>query len=87
MKKGLKEENDVFFKEGNSAKHTIAKEFTGRLQSHGEFPSVSILIKNLTSGDTGPYWCIYTKFDPKAGQLIHKRGTGSVLLVVTGEPY
>ncbi|XP_030262503.1 T-cell antigen CD7-like isoform X1 [Sparus aurata] len=83
LKKGLKEEHDVLFKEGNSAKDTIAKEFTGRLQSHGEFPNVSILIKNLTSGDTGPYWCIYTKFDPKSGQLIQMKGTGSVLLVVT----
>ncbi|XP_073351089.1 uncharacterized protein [Pagrus major] len=83
LKKGLKEDYEVLFTEGNPAKDTIAKELTGRLQVHGAFPNLSILIKNLTSDDTGPYWCIYSKFDLKSGQLIQKRDNGSVLLVVT----
>ncbi|KAM8724883.1 uncharacterized protein AB9X84_004406 isoform 2-T2 [Acanthopagrus schlegelii] len=82
LKKGLKEKNDVLFEDESSGKQTIAKEFLGRLQSHGQFPNVSILIKNLTSGDTDPYWCIYTKFDTKSAKMISEKGTGSVLLVV-----
>lgn len=87
LKKGLKEKYDVLFEDGNSGKQTIATEFLGRLQSHGRVPNKSILIKNLTSGDTDTYWCIYTKFDTKSGRMVDEKGTGSVLLVVRGEPY
>ncbi|XP_035511706.1 uncharacterized protein LOC118323751 [Morone saxatilis] len=82
LKKGLSEDIDVFNKDSVSDKNTIAEQFKYRLQSNGKFPSVDILIKNLTSDDTGPYWCCYSKFDQKTASVIHKKGTGSVLLVV-----
>lgn len=85
LKRGLSEDV-VLFKENNSDTNpNIAKEFRGRLQVNGVFSSMDILIKNLTSNDTGPYWCLYSRFDGRA-KIIGKTGTGSVLLVVTGEP-
>ncbi|XP_031168292.1 uncharacterized protein LOC116059390 [Sander lucioperca] len=86
LKKGLSEEHDVLYKEGNPEKNTIYKEFMGRLQLNGVFPNVDILIKNLTSNDTGPYWCVYKKFDLVSSKNLEMKGTGSVLLVVTGGP-
>ncbi|XP_070778969.1 T-cell antigen CD7-like [Enoplosus armatus] len=82
LKMGLSEENTVLYKDRNSDKTTIATEFTGRLQLNGEFPNVDILIKNLTSNDTGPYWCEYKRFDQKFSKVVIKKGEGSVLLVV-----
>ncbi|XP_044038246.1 uncharacterized protein LOC122869371 [Siniperca chuatsi] len=87
LRKGLNEDIQVLFKESNSDKNTIATEFTSRLQLNGEFPNVDILIKNLTSGDTGPYWCEYKRFDPKSSQVVTIKGEGSVLLVVTDGPH
>lgn len=84
LKRGLGEDH-VLVIENDTSKNTISKEFTGRLQLHGVFPSVDILIRNLTSGDTGPYWCFYSKFDLKSSQSVSKKGSGSVLLVVAGE--
>lgn len=85
LKRGLSEDV-VLVKENNSGIiPNIDKEFWGRLQVNGVFSSMDILIKNLTSNDTGPYWCLYSRFDGKA-KTIEKKGTGSVLLVVTGEP-
>ncbi|XP_041813461.1 uncharacterized protein LOC121621176 [Chelmon rostratus] len=81
LKRGLGEDH-VLVIENDTSKNTISKEFTGRLQLHGVFPSVDILIRNLTSGDTGPYWCFYSKFDLKSSQSVSKKGSGSVLLVV-----
>ncbi|XP_078126487.1 uncharacterized protein LOC144530691 [Sander vitreus] len=86
LKKGLSEEHEVLYKEGNPEKNTIHKEFMGRLQLNGVFPNVDILIKNLTSDDTGPYWCVYKKFDLVSSKNLEMKGTGSVLLVVTGGP-
>lgn len=85
LKKGLRED-DVLVIENNSEENTITKEFTDRLQLNGVFPSVDIKIKNLTSDDSGPYWCSYSKIDLGSKKVIHIKGTGSVLLVVTGEP-
>ncbi|XP_076609266.1 uncharacterized protein LOC143334375 [Chaetodon auriga] len=82
LKKGLGED-EILFKESNSEKPTISSEFTSRLELHGVFPSMDIFIKNLTSADTGPYWCTYTKFDQMTSQRVTMKGTGSVLLVVT----
>lgn len=80
VKKGLTEYVSVFFKKSNSEDITIAKGFMGRFQVNGEFPDIDILIKNLTSEDTGPYWCLY-----KNSNKSEMQGTGSVLLVVEGE--
>ncbi|XP_070837871.1 uncharacterized protein [Chaetodon trifascialis] len=82
LKKGFGED-EILFKESNSETQTISKEFTSRLELHGVFPSMDILIKNLTSADTGPYWCIYSKFDQTSSRPISMKGAGSVLLVVT----
>lgn len=73
-----KSEAKILFVHGKSRKETIASEVSGRLQWTGEFPDIDIIIKNLTSDDTGAYWCEYNT------ELV--LGKGSVLLVVTGEP-
>lgn len=80
VKKGLSEYVSVFFKKSNSEDITIAKGFMGRLQVNGEFPDIDVLIENLTSADTGPYWCLYKKSNKS-----EMKGIGSVLLVVEGE--
>ncbi|AWP18824.1 Hypothetical protein SMAX5B_020732 [Scophthalmus maximus] len=78
--KGLSEELQVVFKDRQSESPNIA--FRDRLQTNAAFPDVDIFIRNLTSTDTGPYWCMYKKFDGVLGKLIKTKGRGSVLLVV-----
>ncbi|AWP18825.1 Hypothetical protein SMAX5B_020732 [Scophthalmus maximus] len=81
--KGLSEELQVVFKDRQSESPNIA--FRDRLQTNAAFPDVDIFIRNLTSTDTGPYWCMYKKFDGVLGKLIKTKGRGSVLLVVAEE--
>ncbi|KAM9345973.1 uncharacterized protein ABDE67_012574 [Symphorus nematophorus] len=82
LKKGLSQDG-IFVQESNTEVRTIAKDFTGRLQFNGVFPNIDIFIKNLTTGDTGPYWCSYSKFDMKTEKIVDKDSEGSLLLVVT----
>lgn len=86
LKKGLSKEVEVLRKEEKSGKSTILKDFRGRLQLDGIFPNEDIIITNLTSDDTGPYWCMYETIDKKYEEH-NTKGNGSVLLVVTGEPH
>ncbi|XP_005925548.1 uncharacterized protein LOC102304363 isoform X3 [Haplochromis burtoni] len=79
LKRGLNEEEDIFCL--TLQKSTINQKFTDRLQFHGPFPNVDILLKNLTLDDTGPYWCVYKVSSNY--ELKTSRGNGSVLLVVT----
>lgn len=81
LKGGLKEDH-ILVIENSSETGIIAKEFRDRLQLNGKYPNLDIRIKNLTFEDTGPFWCCYTK--PR--QVMETKGTGSVLLVVSGEP-
>lgn len=81
LKRGI-QKSDVLFMDSEG--QTIKKEFKDRLQINGVFPNLDILIKNLTSNDTGPYWCFYIKIEEN--EIPEKEGTGSVLLVVSGEP-
>uniref|UniRef100_A0A3Q3GRF0 Immunoglobulin V-set domain-containing protein n=1 Tax=Labrus bergylta TaxID=56723 RepID=A0A3Q3GRF0_9LABR len=60
LMKGLNDDSQVLYKM-NASRPVIAKDFKSRLQIHGEFPNLDILIRNLTSEDTGPYWCKYQK--------------------------
>lgn len=83
VKKGLSEDVSVLQKIGNSGQLKIGSEFTGRLQENGAFPNIDILIKNLTSEDTGPYWCLYKM----SNESVRRKGKGSVLVVVKGKPY
>ncbi|XP_071329941.1 uncharacterized protein [Trachinotus anak] len=83
LSKGLNEEVQIIYKEKSSGKDNIASEFTSRLQLNGAFPNVDILIKNLTSADTGPYWCVYKRFNKESAEFMTTKGNGSVLLVVT----
>lgn len=53
------------------------------MQLNGNFPNLDFLLKNLTSDDTGVYWCLYKEFDAKSGTTAVIEGQGSVLLVVT----
>ncbi|KAK2893920.1 uncharacterized protein [Channa argus] len=85
LRKGLNKEVQVLYHDGKTQKDTIAKEFQTRLQVHAEFPKVDILIKNLTSDDTGPYFCLYEKYDTVSPDMKMTEGSGSVLLVVEGD--
>ncbi|CAK6964844.1 uncharacterized protein si:rp71-81e14.2 isoform X2 [Scomber scombrus] len=79
LKKGLDEESEVLHRV-NNGKSTIATQFENRLEVNGEMPNTDILIKNLTSEDTGPYWCVYKRVI--SGKPEEKKGKGSMLLVV-----
>lgn len=87
LTKGLNEEVEAVFVDRTTQNFKIADPFKGRLQLNNRFPTVDIRIKNLTSNDTGPYWCVYKRFDTQSTQIITSKGQGSVLLVVTGEPH
>lgn len=80
-------EDEIFFKEKNSIDFTNAPELEGRVQTNGGILKLDILIKNLTSTDTGIYWCRYSRFDQTKQTIVKTKGNGSVLLVVKGEPY
>lgn len=86
LKMGLSEDS-VLVKEKSSGKISIGKQFTGRIQLNGLLPNMDFLIKNLTSDDIGPYWCEHKWYNAKAIKQEITKGTGSVLLVVTGKPH
>ncbi|KAK2833553.1 hypothetical protein Q5P01_017442 [Channa striata] len=85
LRKGLHQDFQVLYHDGKTKKDTIAKQYHNRLQVHSDFPSVQILIKDLTPDDTGPYWCLYLRFNVLTDSMITTKGNGSVLLVVQGE--
>lgn len=87
VKKGLNAETLLLFQEKNSGKITIAANFTNRLQTHGGFSKIQILIKNLTMEDTGPYWCLYRKYNPTSYETTITKVAGSLVVVVKGEPH
>uniref|UniRef100_A0A1A7YBF6 Chromosome 3 SCAF14707, whole genome shotgun sequence, Uncharacterized protein n=1 Tax=Iconisemion striatum TaxID=60296 RepID=A0A1A7YBF6_9TELE len=80
LKKGLNQDEEIFFTESTSQKHNIKEMMKERVQAYTGFPKVEILIKNLTVNDTGPYWCLYDKIDNSDHK---KKNTNSLLLVVT----
>lgn len=84
VKKGINQNVDIVA--SNSDDNNIAQGYKERVQLNGGFPNLDILLKNLTSADTAPYWCIYSRFDQESTQLQTHRSTGSVLLVVTEKP-
>lgn len=81
LKRGLRR-SDVFAR-SNQSRPTISTEMKNRLEHKGVFPSLDLVIFNLTVEDTGPYWCEYVTFDEN---MKHQDGNGTVLLVVKGEP-
>ncbi|XP_061829432.1 uncharacterized protein [Nerophis lumbriciformis] len=81
LHKGLWKEIQILFKMGE--KNTVAMKYADRLQVKGNITSMEVVISNLTTEDTGPYWCDYkmnANYQTKA-----LNSTGSVLLVVTDE--
>ncbi|XP_041672909.1 uncharacterized protein LOC121529214 isoform X2 [Cheilinus undulatus] len=84
LKKGLND-YEVFYQDRESDNGRTAADFKNRLQSHGKFPNLDILIKNLTTVDMGPYWCEYQKLDPRSLNPVIKKDQGSILLVVRDE--
>lgn len=80
VKRGI-EKSEVLFM--SLDKQLIKDGFKDRLQINGVFPSPDILIRNLTSNDTGPYWCFYEVND--RDDIKEEEGSGSVLLVVSSE--
>lgn len=85
VKMGLTE-SDVFHVEHTRPEPLIQETFKGRLQYSGEYPDLDILITNLALNDTGPYWCLYHKYNNIKKQTETFKAKGSVLLVVSGKP-
>lgn len=82
LKRGINKEEDVYVIEKGSENGSPSKEMNGRIQTHGNFPNVQILIKNLNTNDTNVYWCVYSKID-ELYKTKFTEGKGAVLLVVT----
>ncbi|KAG8007027.1 hypothetical protein GBF38_023146 [Nibea albiflora] len=85
LEKGLTPSDQILYKDKDSNQEVKATGFKDRLQLHGQFHNLSIYIKNLTAADTGLYWCIYSMYNPKAGQ-VQKECKASLLLVVRESP-
>ncbi|XP_013870387.1 uncharacterized protein LOC106522081 [Austrofundulus limnaeus] len=81
VKGGLEETSIIFTSKINPSKIVISPNMTSRIQTHGTFPNVQILIKNLSVEDMGPYWCLYSTYKGSGSDYI--KGQGSLLLVVT----
>ncbi|XP_055366927.1 uncharacterized protein LOC114859907 isoform X2 [Betta splendens] len=79
LRKGLNKYVSVL-QQSAASDHRIGGEFTERVQGNGAFPNVDVLIKNLTSGDTGVYRCMYRQANQTGTEA--KQGSGSVLVVV-----
>ncbi|MEQ2274434.1 hypothetical protein XENORESO_021679 [Xenotaenia resolanae] len=86
LKKGINKDNDSVVIYKTTGKITTSEEMSRRVQTHGIFPNIDILIKNLSTSDTGPYWCVYSHTDESYKQQTTD-GKGSVLLVVTGKDF
>ncbi|KAF7654247.1 hypothetical protein LDENG_00072440 [Lucifuga dentata] len=82
LQRGLTGDENIFFKTKQKP-HTIMIEFKNRYELKGDVPTVDILFKNLTSEDTGVYWCVFKKSDMSTSRYVDTKGDGSVLLVVT----
>ncbi|KAK5620232.1 hypothetical protein CRENBAI_026844 [Crenichthys baileyi] len=82
LKKGINKNINIFGIDKATGKIITSEEMSGRVQTHGNFPNIDILIKNLSTTDTGPYWCVYSYTD-ELYKYHTKDGIGSVLLVVT----
>lgn len=86
VKRGLEEKTILATSRSSPSKNTICQNLTSRIQTHGTFPNVAILIKNLSAEDTGPYWCLYSTSNHESG-IEFIKGQGSLLLVVTGKSF
>ncbi|XP_072298316.1 uncharacterized protein [Eucyclogobius newberryi] len=71
--KGPEKNADIFSKTKFS-KEVMA--YPDRTQIYGKFPNFQILLKHLTTNDTGVYWCDYKQENNDVA------GEGSLLLVV-----
>ncbi|XP_019751979.1 uncharacterized protein LOC109531886 [Hippocampus comes] len=81
--KGLKKDFQILHM--MSQKTTTAKEFSGRLRVEGIFPNVDVIISNLTSEDTGLYFCDYQWYDDARSEQKRVDDDSPVMLVVEGE--
>lgn len=82
LKRGLHEETVLFYADKNSTTSKI--EPANKIQTRGKFPNITFTIKNLTSTDIGPHWCLFTHYDKNFKGTTDKK-YGSILLVIKGE--
>ncbi|XP_020794315.2 uncharacterized protein LOC110172719 [Boleophthalmus pectinirostris] len=78
VKKGLNKNDDFYYRVQSE---TPRFAFPGRTQTDNEFPNTQIVLKNLTTNDTGVYWCLYETSVQK------EIDGGSMLLVVRDPPH
>ncbi|RVE69440.1 hypothetical protein OJAV_G00077790 [Oryzias javanicus] len=79
LKRGLHEETVLVYADKNSTKLKV--EPANKIQTKGKFPNITFTIKNLTSTDIGPHWCLFTRYAEKFKEVNDKKN-GSILLVI-----
>lgn len=82
LQRGINKEENVYVRKNGTENGSPSEKMRERIQTHGKFPNVQILIKKLNTNDTNVYWCVYTKTD-ELYKTIFTEGNGAVLLVVT----
>ncbi|XP_029364769.1 tyrosine-protein phosphatase non-receptor type substrate 1-like isoform X1 [Echeneis naucrates] len=85
LSKGLHKEVQIYYRYYDTEKFIIDANYKSRIQLNVKFPNTDFLISNLTPADTGPYWCVFKKFESGATKLVD--GNGSVLLVVAATSF
>ncbi|XP_036069176.1 uncharacterized protein si:ch211-188c18.1 isoform X2 [Oryzias melastigma] len=84
LKRGLHEETVLFYADKNSTTSKI--EPANKIQTRGKFPNITFTIKNLTSTDIGPHWCLFTHYDKNFKGTTDKK-YGSILLVIKEDDF
>ncbi|XP_029913778.1 T-cell immunoreceptor with Ig and ITIM domains isoform X2 [Myripristis murdjan] len=81
---GLHEQVEILSAAKSTSNVTIKEDLKHRVKAKKNYPTLDIVIRNLTVEDTGAYWCLYKKLDSIDYSLKQEKGDGSVLLVVKG---
>lgn len=85
MKMGVAERDICLVNKNNQENPVIKDGFQGRLQFSGIFPNLDVHITDLALNDTGPYWCLYQRYNYIKKQTEIVKAQGSVLVVVSGK--
>ncbi|XP_020341708.1 uncharacterized protein LOC116374879 isoform X2 [Oncorhynchus kisutch] len=81
---GLDRDREVLYYYQRDSKLTPRKRYWDRVKTEGPMDQLTITISNLTTEDTGVYWCVYTKFNEATYENYINQGRGSTLVVVNG---
>ncbi|XP_031686970.1 uncharacterized protein LOC116374879 isoform X4 [Oncorhynchus kisutch] len=82
---GLDRDREVLYYYQRDSKLTPRKRYWDRVKTEGPMDQLTITISNLTTEDTGVYWCVYTKFNEATYENYINQGRGSTLVVVNDD--